>query len=62
MILSLYAHLSIFLSTFFYFSILPTCASQDDELLKDGCAALITICDVSAENIQMVMEQGIFSR
>lgn len=35
---------------------------QDEELLNDACAALVTICDVSADNIQLVMEQGIVSR
>jgi hypothetical protein len=35
---------------------------QDEELLNDACAALVTICEVSAANIQFVMEQGILSR
>ena len=35
---------------------------QDEELLNDACAALVTICDVSSDNIQLVMEQGIVSR
>jgi hypothetical protein len=35
---------------------------QDEELLNDACSALVTICDVSADNIQLVMEQGIVSR
>ena len=34
---------------------------QDEELLNDACAALVTICEVSAANIQFVMEQGILS-
>jgi hypothetical protein len=41
---------------------LITSSDQDEELLNDACAALVTICEVSAANIQFVMEQGILSR
>ena len=44
------------------FNILVRLYYQDEELLNDACAALVTICDVSAANIQLVMEQGIVSR
>lgn len=36
--------------------------SPDEELLNDACSALVTIGEVGPENIQLMMEEGIFSR
>lgn len=36
--------------------------SPDEELLNDACTAISNICEISADNIRRVMEQGLLTR